>query len=78
MEIQRCIRVACAPLVFRLNGEKWICLSFRTRRVLEIDVTSRPRDGETVKMDSYVHRRAILLTASYDLYLFLMSSSLFI
>lgn len=27
-------------------------------------------------MDSYVHHRAMLLTASYDLYLFLTSSSL--
>lgn len=49
IEIQRCIRVACAPLVFRLNGQKWICLSFRTRRVVEIrrNVTSpRRRNGK--------------------------------
>lgn len=49
IQIQRCIRVACAPLVFRLNGEKWICLSFRTRRVVEIrrNVTCpRRRNGK--------------------------------
>ena len=66
LEVQCCIQVPCARLLFRLNEEKWICLSFRAGRLVEINVVSRRTDGEMVKMN-LIYRRSMLFTGSNNL-----------